>query len=147
MLSEFIAIAGICSILNEDYHLDEPLTVYEINENAPAEDVDILARLITAEMGYDKEPEVYHLAGAVVWNRMKSDDFPDTLEEVIYQKGQYLCTWNGHIEREPDPVAVDVANDLLLNGTQVPENVVFQAEFLQGSGVYEHINNTYFCYQ
>ena len=66
---------------------------------------------------------------------------------LFIKKGQYQCTWNGHIEREPDELAVTVANALLLDGTYLPEDVVFQAEFKQGSEVYAYINNTYFCYK
>ena len=149
MIKELILTAGICSVLQPDLSKDKMSLSNDIvyEEMAPQEDVDLLARCITAEMGYNQEPYVYYLAGYVVWNRMKSDDFPDYLVDVIYQDGQYQCTWNGHIEREPDDVALDVANDLLLNGTNIPEDVVFQAEFKQGNGTYEYINNTYFCYK
>ena len=33
------------------------------------------------------------------------------------------------------------------NGSQISENVLFQAEFLQGSGVWKQIDNQYFCYE
>ena len=147
MLHTLLLTAGACSIIN-DYN---PATYQEpsimVSEQAPAEDVDLLARCITAEMGYNRDEVVYYLAGSVILNRMKSDYFPTYLYEVIYQPGQYQCTWNGHIEREADESAIKVANDLLLNGTYIPDDVVFQAEFKQGHGVYEYINNTYFCYQ
>lgn len=146
MIKVLILTAGICTLMNDVSWKDAtPTYVYE--ETAPAEDVDLLARCITAEMGYNKTEDVYYYAGSVVINRMKSDDFPTDLVDVIYQKGQYQCTWNGHIEREPDELAVTVANALLLNGTYLPEDVVFQAEFKQGSEVYAYINNTYFCYK
>lgn len=112
------------------------------------EDVDLLARLMTAEMGYGASDYEYYLTGIVVWNRMKSDDFPDTLREVIYQPGQYQCVENGHIERDWDELAWEIAEAVLETGTNdtgVPDDLVFQAEFKQGSEVYEHIGRTYFC--
>ena len=133
--------------MNDVSWKDAPMPSYVYEEKAPEEDVDLLARCITAEMGYNKSEDVYYYAGSVVINRMKSDDFPTDLVDVIYQKGQYQCTWNGHIEREPDELAITVANALLLDGTYLPEDVVFQAEFKQGSEVYAYINNTYFCYK
>lgn len=147
MIKALLLTAGVCSMINDFNPATYEPSILYVNECAPAEDVDLLARCITAEMGYNQPKELYYLAGSVVWNRMRSDSFPDYLVDVIYQDGQYQCTWNGHIERDADPVAIEVANDLLLNGTQIPENVVFQAEFIQGHGVYEHIGNTYFCYQ
>lgn len=51
-------------------------------------ELDLLARLITAEAGaepYDGQVAV----GAVVLNRIKSGNFPKTIQEVIYQAGQF----------------------------------------------------------
>jgi hypothetical protein len=56
----------------------------------PIEDreLDLLARLITAEAG--QEPYEGQVAvGAVVLNRIKSGNFPQTIREVIYQSGQF----------------------------------------------------------
>lgn len=116
-------------------------------------DIDLLARLITAEQGYsdgvdadDYELRAY-LVGSVVINRIKSKDFPDTLWDVIYQKGQYQCVENGHIYKEYDPIAWEIAEELLIYGTTIDENIVWAAEFKQGKGVYKKIGNTYFCYE
>ncbi|MEI3182582.1 MAG: cell wall hydrolase [Lachnospiraceae bacterium] len=32
---------------------------------------------------------------------MNSDKFPDTIEDVVYQKGQYACVKDGNYFREP----------------------------------------------
>ena len=113
------------------------------------DEVDLLARLITAEQGYytgaDYEEKAY-VCGSVVINRVNDPRFPDTLEGVIYQPGQYQCVDNGHINREYDEVAFEIAAGLLEEGTDIPPNVVFGAEFKQGTGVYKKIGNTYFCY-
>ena len=42
-------------------------------------------------------------------------------------------------------VHIEVANELIANGSILPANVIFQAEFKQGDGVYAQIGNTYFC--
>lgn len=116
-------------------------------------DIDLLARLITAEVGYSQnyDPHDYedmcYLTGSVVLNRINHEDFPDTLREVIYQSGQYQCTWNGHIKRAYDDVAYEIAEELLAYGTTVDPDVVFQAEFSQGSGCYKQIKNMRFCYR
>jgi hypothetical protein len=142
--------AGITSYLNGQFYLamqEEPPMVDEA-------DIELLARLITAEQGYadnyedelDYEERAY-LCGSVVINRMKSDKFPNTLQEVINQPGQYQCVSNGHINKEYDDIAWEIAEELLVYGTTIDESIVFQAEFQQGSGTYRKIGNTYFCYE
>ena len=112
------------------------------------EEVELLARLITAEVGIDDEERSY-LCGAVVINRLKAEDFPNTLREVIYQDDpiQYQCTVNGHINRPYEDIAYEIAEGLLTDGCQIDEQVIYQSEFPQGSGVYKQIGNTYFCYR
>lgn len=68
------------------------ITVTEITPAAPAgpneADVQTLARIIYWEAR--GEPDEGKLAvGQVVLNRVASDLFPDTIEEVIAQKGQF----------------------------------------------------------
>ena len=147
MLATLLCTAGIVSHLADCTATSLRNAEAHINEYAPGKDVDLLARCITAEMGYNKDDYVYYLSGSVVLNRMRSDDFPTNLYDVIYQPGQYECVTNHHIDRKPDPAAIDVANRLLLDGTALDPDVVFQAEFKQGHGVYTYINNSYFCYK
>lgn len=128
-----------------------------MNEEPPMvseDDIELLAKLITAEQGYVENyedefeyEERAYLCGSVVINRMKSEKFPNTLKEVISQPGQYQCVQNGHINKEYDEIAWEIAEELLTVGTTVDETLVFQAEFPQGSGTYRKIGNTYFCYE
>ena len=152
-------IAGISKVMIEA--TTKPLTVEtsEVVEVGDEEadqmeaDIDLLARLITAEVGYSTayDPLDYELAcyltGSVVLNRMKHERYPDTLEGVIYDPGQYSPTWNGSINREYDDTAWEIAEELLTYGTDIDESVIFQANFEQGSGVYQEIGNLKFCYE
>lgn len=129
-----------------------------VDVNTPAipyteDDLDLLARLITAEMGaswVSDEMQLY--VGSVVINRMNHELFPDTLYDVIYAKGQYSPTWNGAINNTPDERTIENARQLLEYGSVLPENVVFQANFPQGDGTYYEYydevlgTTTYFCY-
>lgn len=129
-----------------------------VEENVPAipyteEDLDLLARLLTAEMGMswvDDKIQLY--VGSVVLNRMNHDLYPDTLYDVIYDKGQYSPTWTGTINNTPDERTIANARLLLEEGSILPENVIFQANFPQGDGTYfEYYDEilgttTYFCY-
>ena len=112
------------------------------------EEYELLAHLLMGEAGANWcEDEMVYLVGCVVLNRVNSDKFPDTLEEVIYQKGQYQCVIDGNFDKEPTDRCYETAADLLTNGSYIPENVVFQAEFKQGSGTYKKVQNMYFCYE
>lgn len=125
----------------------EPVYIYVPREEQYYIDLELLAHLIYSEVGDDGEEAMYY-AGSVVLNRMKNHEYPDDLYSVIYQKGQYEVTWNGGLyKEEPSDIAYEVAADLLEEGSILPEGVVYQAEFKQGSGTFEIIGDTYFCYQ
>lgn len=123
-------------------------TKQEITESTIDEDeVEMLAHLLNGEAGASWcTDEMIYCVGSVVLNRVNSEHFPDTLEGVIFQPGQYACTWDGNYDREPSQRCYDIAEDLLLNGSILPANVVYQAEFEQGAGTYKQIQNLYFCY-
>lgn len=116
-------------------------------------DLDLLARLIHAEAGCNwMTDELQMSVGNVVLNRVSDDRFPNTIGEVIYQKGQYACIKNGMIDNKPSEQAVNNARRLLEGERVLPENVIWQSEFPQGDTVYKTYpdeilgNTTYFCY-
>lgn len=108
----------------------------------------LLARLVYAEAGSESD-EHQQAVASVVLNRMNSDKFPDSIDEVIYQRNplQYACIEDGNIDKIPDERAIKNAYYIWDNGSILPDNVLYQAEFKQGSGVYKQIGNTYFCYE
>ena len=109
---------------------------------------ELLAHLIFAEAGSDWcEDNMLYYTGSVVLNRIESEYFPNTMREVIYQPGQYSCINNGMIDYEYNQRAYNVAEDLLTSGSCLPKNVLFQAQFEQGDGVYVQVQNMYFCYK
>ncbi len=125
--------------------VENPTKTVDIN------DLELLAHLIYAEAGYSwMAEETLYYVGSVVLNRVNSDLYPDTLYDVIYQTDpclQYACTVDGNIEKTPTERCYRIAEDLLRNGSVLPENVIYQAEFKQGSGVYAFLDKTYFCYE
>lgn len=95
-------------------------------------DLELLARIINAEAGGCTD-EHQLLVGNVVLNRVADSRFPNTIYSVIYQKGQYSPTWNGAINKTPSQQAYKNAQRLLSGERFCPSNVVFQANFKQGS--------------
>ena len=107
------------------------------------DDFELLARVIEAEAGGESD---YHklCVGTVVMNRVASDKYPDTIEGVIYQPGQYQCVTNSHINKEPSESSYKAAESILDGRRMFRSSVVYQAEFIQGK-VVEKVGNTYFC--
>ena len=111
--------------------------------------VDLMSHLIVGEVeGCDRQMKEY--VGSVVLNRVESPKFPESIEGVIFQEGQYSCTWDGNFQKSPSKEDIEVAKDLLLNGSKLPRDVLYQAEFTQGP-VYISLTapngvTEYFCY-
>ena len=138
--------------------LPEPVSAEITEEVIPPtytdDDLFCLAAVIYAEAGSDSCSDRLRMAvGNVVLNRTKSKYYPDTIRTVIEQPMQY-----GWLSRDgiafpkganEDAVnrAYDCAKRLLEGETILPENVIFQAEFKQGMGVYEEIDGVYFCWK
>lgn len=98
-------------------HLIYPGQPLRLPPPAPScgdEDFYWLARVISAEA--KGEPLLGQVAvGAVVLNRVKSELFPDTIKEVIFQPGQFSVVTDGSIYRPPVPSAYTAAR-LALRG-------------------------------
>lgn len=126
----------------------------ETETEKPYSDDDLycLAHIINAEAGDENCTHEHRVAvGSVVLNRVAADDFPDTVRDVVFDPGQYSPTWNGSFEKEPSQDSWDTAEFLLENGSQIPEDCIWQAEFKQGSGEWNHYKTiygiTYICYR
>ena len=131
-----VALAGAGTVETETEYTDNDLYV--------------LSHIISAEAGNCGE-EMLIGVGSVVLNRVASDKFPDTIEEVVFQPGQYAPTWNGAYYDEPTDEAVEVAEMLLKDGSQYPEEVIWQSNVPLGE-IYKQIepppgigSTMYFC--
>ena len=121
------------------------------------DDLFCLAAVIWQEAGsYWISDRVQLMVGNVVLNHVANPLFPDTIRECITRPYAYgTMAWTGvHIPTATDPItkaAIDrcYANaKKLLEGYRIlPSNVIYQAGFIQGSGVYAYEGGMYFCYQ
>ena len=112
------------------------------------EDLWYLSHVIQAESGYCQR-EMMEGVGSVVLNRVADERFPGTVREVIEQPGQYSTL--GWLESQiPTDLVMEVSEDLLENGSKFPAEVVWQANFPQGKGIYQTLSTSYstmyFCY-
>lgn len=121
-------------------------------------DLDLLAAVIFYEAGSDCcTDERQQLVGQVVINRMNDSRFPDTIYGVITDT-KYCVQYS-----TADDVVANAGNHniipqrcydnalVILNGEiDCPTDVIFQANFKQGTGVYKTFktpySTTYFCH-
>lgn len=120
------------------------------------EELDMLALVIYQEAGADACSDDTRLkVGTVVMNRVADDRFPGSIYEVITQEAQYgRLHWTGPVwperastEQEAHAVerAYDCAERILQGERFLPEDVVWQAEFVQGTEIVSHQDGFYFC--
>ena len=121
------------------------------------ENRELLAQMMYAEEGvffaiFANDPaaneRVHKLAGSVILHRLNNHfGGAQTLADVLYAPGQYDYRTIQRVEQGQNlpPQVYQWAEELLTTGALGPDNLVFQAEFVQGSEVYDHIGNQYFC--
>ena len=111
------------------------------------EDYVLLAKLIYRETG-NQGWDCMVACGSVVMNRVKSSRYPNTIKEVIFQKGQYSVTKNRKrfYNTVPSEDAYLVAELILNEGSQIPENVLYQSQKVMGSGKWKVINGEVYSY-
>ncbi|NLI91175.1 MAG: spore cortex-lytic enzyme [Peptococcaceae bacterium] len=86
-------------------------------------DINLLARLVSAEA--KGEPYKGQIAvAAVVLNRIKSSSFPNTIPDVIYQRGAFSPVDNGQIWQEPVSSAISAVHEAL-RGTDPAYGALF----------------------
>lgn len=120
------------------------------------EELDMLAMVIYQEAGADYYSDTTRLmVGTVVMNRIADDRFPDTMHEVLTEESQYgLLHWTGIVwpkrasypeEAHAVERAYEIAERILLGERALPADVIFQAEFVQGSEIVAKSDDMYFC--
>lgn len=134
---------------DNDTAIDDEIT----KENSYTdEDLYCLANLIYYEARGCSDRH-QQLVAQVCVNRSKDSRFPDTIKECIEQPGQYAA-WYTTANPPLEQRFIDNARAALEGKVDCPSNVIFQAEFKQGTGVFEisevdtgyWSSTTYFCY-
>lgn len=113
------------------------------------EDYEYLLMIIVGEaQNCSYEHQMY--VGSVVLNRLHNDkyfSYADCIKDIALAKSQYACFDDGNAYKTPTDLNKQVARELIENGSVLPSNVIFQAQFKQGSGTYIQLGNTYFCWK
>lgn len=143
--AEYIKLSTACENVQKNLNISTDKAIYAVITE-DEDNIDLLARLVYSEVG-NLNDDAQIATASVVMNRVNSNSFPNSIYSVIYQEGQYAVTHNGTINNQPSDQAYNNAKFVYENGSQIPSNVVYQAEFTQGSGIYKQIANMYFCYE
>ena len=120
------------------------------------EELEMMALVIYQEAGGDAcSDETRLMVGTVVMNRVADSRFPDTLYEVLTQKRQYgRLHWTGLVwpDRANNPGeshaverAYKCAEQILSGYRSFDTDVIWQAEFSQGSEIVAYQDGMYFC--
>lgn len=129
------------------------------------EDIRILTTTVFHEAGHTTE-QLRQYVAQVVLNRVEESRFPDTVKGVITQPGQYSTKY-ATVEAANAIQATDSKNGTYYYGicedsvkaammgqVEMPSNVLYQANFSQGKGVWKSVyfnsgwyaSTSYFCY-
>lgn len=117
----------------------EACTIEEDNLYTEAER-ELLARVIMSEGSNLPYHGKLAIMGTII-NRVNSDKFPNTIEEVIYQENQYSTSDNG----TPTEECYTAIDDVIYNGSFPPDMFYFRTDKPHSFGFeYLHIGNTFF---
>lgn len=93
-------------------------------------DLDLMAAIIECEAGGESYEGKIGV-GAVILNRMRSSEFPNTLSEVIYQSGQFEPVWTGKLSsvlsRGANADCYSAARDVFAGANTIGECLFFHA--------------------
>lgn len=122
-------------------------------------DRDIVATVVYNEAWYGCSDRHRELVAAVVCNRVNHPSFPNTVYDVVVQRGQYhpayanANSYYGQRARADAKAWAEcqkIAEKALRGEVECPSNVIWQANFRQGKGVYEthytSYSTSYFCW-
>lgn len=119
------------------------------------EELELLALVIYQEAGGDACSDETRLrVGAVVLNRVEHPEFPDTLYDVVTEERAYgELYWTGPVwpkrasyDCEANAVAraYTIAERVLEGERVLPEDVIFQSEYIMGE-IVAYSDGMYFC--
>lgn len=93
-------------------------------------ELDLMAAIIECEAGGESYEGKIGV-GAVIMNRMRSGEFPDTLSEVVYQSGQFQPTWTGKLDsvlsRGASEACYEAARDVFAGANTIGDRLFFHA--------------------
>ena len=110
------------------------------------EDFELVAQAVMAEAGGEDFVGQYEVA-EVIFNRVESDQFPDPIEGVLSQEGQFSTWTSGLIQSAvPHDSAYEAVQQAIEKKTLPSDVLYFSAGgYFSWADPYQKIGNQYFC--
>ena len=132
------------------------LPVYDFTEA----EIYLIAQCVEAEAGYYENHEVsQQYVTQVILNRLHSNKFPNSVEEVIYERNgnipQFSVAYNGMMEEHSEVQPETLANvyQVIVHGTDLPEYVCYfysasvTENWVNTLPIYTEVDGTVFAYE
>lgn len=139
----------------------QEIIAYNRLANYTDEDIRILATAVYYEAGSTTD-QLREYVAQVVLNRVGDSRFPNSIRGVITQPGQYAGKYatveSTQAAQNASSInyasSVTAAKKAMMGRVDMPSNVVFQANFTQGKGLWKSVyfnsgwfsSTSYFCY-
>lgn len=121
------SVEEVMQAMAEEQARERPLVERSVTPGHYTEDeLYLVAQLIYAE-GKGGSDESYMALASVVYNRLQSSKFPDTIEEVCYQSGQFTVVRKDSFrDSKPSSSALNAVTAVFVEGNVVlPEEVLY----------------------
>ncbi|MCM8710729.1 cell wall hydrolase [Clostridium sp. SYSU_GA19001] len=130
-----------CDLYNEQISAVQVFNVSDKTIYITDDDVYLMAQIVYAESRsepYDGKVAV----ASVILNRLKSPDFPKTIEGIIKQKNAFSCLKNGEIHVVPDKASYAAVLDALKGKDPTNKAVFFYNPKISTSTWMKKVNKT-----
>lgn len=148
---------GKCLVENDK--LKEEMKKVELPVYSYSEvEIKLLAVCVQCEAGEENEEAQKYITG-VILNRVKSSQFKDTIEEVIYEKvngcPQFSVAYNGMMDDcTLSPTVLANVYSVIVSGSDLPENVLYfysaslkEDNWVKTLNTYDIVEGTVFAYE
>ena len=131
---------------DQKYHEESLKAQREADEELSYDSLELLACLVEAEAG-NQGMAGKRLVADVVLNRVESGSFPDSIDEVVAQEGQFQVWENGRINKVSPSTETYEAVRMELAGPRLNDEVIFfrTNRFSSFGEPWEKIGDHYFC--
>lgn len=112
--------------IRSDYLSDTTVNGGKKTNEFTSAEIALAAKVVYLEArGYGTE--AYRAVANVIYNRVKSHRFPNTVKGVVFQSGQFSVTWSSKFDStSPSSEAYEATKDVLNGGIRpLPFNVLF----------------------
>ncbi len=118
-----------------------------VSENITPEELELVAKIVYLEAG-NQSLTGQRAVAEVIFNRVLSDKFPNTVSEVIFQKNPIQFSTAASLSKAAPTDEQYNAVETTLSTTDpiLPPDVLFFSTYSNWRTTYEQIGDHYFCY-